>query len=62
MGKAERAVTLFAKEVDMYILIVVFVVAQTEFVTHHASTALDDVHEVVGAKHGQGARDDRLVY
>ena len=52
--QADGAETLLAEEV-------VVVVAQTEFVARHTRSSLDDMDEVVGAKQGHRARDDRLV-
>ena len=59
--QADGAETLLAEEVDVDVLVVVVVVAQTEFVARHARSSLDDMDEVVGAKQGHRARDDRLV-
>ena len=45
----------------MDILVVLVVVAMTEFIAHTLAAALDDMHEVVLSEECQGAEDVRLV-
>ena len=59
--ETEGLLTSLTEEVRMLVVVVLVVVAVAELITHTLAAALDDMHEVMLAKEGQGTEDVRLV-